>query len=127
MLAKYPAHTTLPASNLQRVKKFYNEKLGLVPVREVAGGITYQCGGTWFNVFPSAGASNASFTQMGWEVDNIEAEVAALKARGIVFEEYNTPNLKTVNSVATIESAKAAWFKDTEGNLLGLYQPAKAH
>jgi catechol 2,3-dioxygenase-like lactoylglutathione lyase family enzyme len=122
MLSKYPTHTTLPASNLQRAKKFYNEKLGLVPAKEDPSGIFYKSGDTEFLVFPSQGAASGSFTQIGFDVDNIEAEVAALKSRGVIFEEYNSPSLKTTNGVAAIGSRKAAWFKDTEGNLLGLIQ-----
>ena len=124
MLGKYSAHTTLPASNLQRAKKFYNEKLGLVPAKEDPSGIFYKSGNTEFLVFPSQGAATGSFTQIGFDVDNIEAEVAALKSRGVTFEEYNLSSLKTANSVATIGTGKAAWFKDSEGNLLGLIQRA---
>ena len=124
MLGKYSAHTTLPASNLQRAKKFYNEKLGLVPAKEDPSGIFYKSGNTEFLVFPSQGAATGSFTQIGFDVDNIEAEVAALKSRGVTFEEYNSSSLKTANGVATIGTGKAAWFKDSEGNLLGLIQRA---
>ena len=123
MLAKHPIHATLPAGDLERAKRFYNEKLGLSPESEAPGGIFYRCGeGTRFLVFPSGGTSSGAHTQLGWAVDDIEAEVADLKARGVVFEEYDTPYLKTVDSVATTGPIKAAWFKDSEGNLLGLVQ-----
>jgi hypothetical protein len=59
---------------------------------------------------------------MGWETKDIEKEVADLRARGVVFEEYDYPNLKTVNGIATTGPGKAAWFKDSEGNILGLVQ-----
>ena len=84
--------------------------------------VFYRCGDTRFLVFPSQGAGSGQHTQMSWTVDNIEAEVADLKARGVVFEEYDMPYLKTVNSVATTGPVKAAWFKDSEGNLLALAQ-----
>ncbi len=123
MLADRPIHTTLPAADLERARKFYTEKLGLTPESEAPGGIFYRCGGsTRFLVFPTRGTASGQHTQMGWTVDDIEAEVADLKARGVVFEEYDTPYLKTVNSVATTGPIKAAWFKDTEGNLLGIVQ-----
>jgi predicted enzyme related to lactoylglutathione lyase len=123
MLANHPTHATLPASDLGRAKQFYSEKLGLTPESETPGGIFYHCGGdTKFLVFPSGGIASGTHTQLGWAVDNIEAEVADLKARGVVFEEYDTPYLKTVNSIAIPGPLKAAWFKDSEGNLLGLVQ-----
>jgi catechol 2,3-dioxygenase-like lactoylglutathione lyase family enzyme len=122
MLSGHPANTTLPASNLERAVKFYGERLGLVPASEDPGGVTYQCSGTRFVVFPSQGDANGAFTQMSWTVDHIDAEVAELKSRGVVFEEYDTPSLKTVNGVASMGPVKGAWFKDSEGNLLSLIQ-----
>ncbi len=122
MLSKREFHTTLPVQDLNRAKKFYAEKLGLQPDSETAGGLVYRGKDSWFLLFPSMGASNGQFTQGGWETDDIEAEVAALKARGVVFEEYNYPNFKTVNSIATTGTNRAAWFKDSEGNLLGIVQ-----
>lgn len=125
MLANYPIHAVLPATDLERAKRFYAEKLGLTPEREDLGGLFYRCGAeTRFLLYPSQGASSGLHTQIGWTVDDIEAEVADLKARGVVFEEYDTPHLKTVNGVATIGPTKAAWFKDSEGNFLALAQTA---
>ena len=122
MLSKLEVHTTLPVQDLQRAKKFYADKLGLTPKSEVPAGLTYQCKDSWLLLFPSSGVSTGQFTQAGWRTDNIEAEVAALKAKGVVFEEYNLPNFKTVNSIATFGSNRSAWFKDSEGNLLGIVQ-----
>jgi catechol 2,3-dioxygenase-like lactoylglutathione lyase family enzyme len=123
MLAERPIHTALPAADLERARRFYAEKLGLTPESEVPGGLFYRCGeNTQFLLFPSQGAASGTHTQAGWIVDDIEAEVADLKARGVVFEEYDTPDLKTVNSVATTGQTKAAWLKDSEGNLLVLLQ-----
>jgi catechol 2,3-dioxygenase-like lactoylglutathione lyase family enzyme len=126
MLADRPIHATLPATDLERAKRFYTEKLGLSPESEAPGGIFFRCGeGTRFLIFPSGGTASGSHTQMGWTVEDIEAEVADMKARGVVFEQYDTPYLKTVGSVATTGPIKAAWFKDSEGNLLGLVQFAE--
>jgi catechol 2,3-dioxygenase-like lactoylglutathione lyase family enzyme len=123
MLAERPIHTALPAADLERARRFYAEKLGLTPESEVPGGLFYRCGeNTQFLLFPSQSAASGTHTQAGWIVDDIEAEVADLKARGVVFEEYDTPDLKTVNSVATTGQTKAAWLKDSEGNLLVLLQ-----
>ena len=73
-------------------------------------------------LFASQGDASETHTQAGWITNDIEAEVAALKARGLNFEEYDTPSLKTINSIAIMGPVKAAWFKDSEGNLLGLMQ-----
>jgi catechol 2,3-dioxygenase-like lactoylglutathione lyase family enzyme len=122
MLSRLEIHATLPVKDINRAKKFYADKLGLTPKEETPAGLVYQCKDSWFLLFPSTGESNGSFTQLGWETDNIEAEVAELKSRGLQFIEYNLPDFKTVNSVATTGSTRAAWFKDSEGNLLGIVQ-----
>lgn len=124
MLADRPMHSTLPTTDLERARRFYAEKLGLTPESEdPVAGLFYHCGNnTQFLLFPSQGEASGIHTQAGWIVDDIEAEVAELKARGLVFEEYDTPYLKMSNSVATTGPVKAAWFKDSEGNLLGLVQ-----
>ena len=115
-------HTTLPVADLDRAKKFYREKLGLSPSTEEPGGVFYEVGPTRFLVFPAGGRASGEHTQMGFTVDDIDSAVAELKSRGVVFEEYDFPGLKTVDSVATTGPIRAAWFKDSEGNLLGLVQ-----
>jgi catechol 2,3-dioxygenase-like lactoylglutathione lyase family enzyme len=133
MLADSKVATRLPAKDLARARRFYSEKLGLEPVEERPGGLRYRCGGTDFALFESAGAASGTHTQMGWEVADIEAIVAALKARGVVFEEYDLPGLETVNGIAEIEGnyaskgigERGAWFRDSEGNLLGIGQPVR--
>jgi catechol 2,3-dioxygenase-like lactoylglutathione lyase family enzyme len=122
----------LPARDLQRARAFYSEKLGLEPVEERPGAVRYQCGSGSFAIFQSAGAASGTHTQMGWEVDDLEATVATLRARGVVFEEYDLPGLRTVSGIAEIVGnypsrggvgERAAWFRDSEGNLLGIGQP----
>jgi catechol 2,3-dioxygenase-like lactoylglutathione lyase family enzyme len=122
MLSELEIHAALPVQDLARAKQFYAEKLGFSPVRETPAGLDYQCKHSWFSLYPSQGRSSGQFTQAGWRTDNIEAVVAELKSRGVVFEEYDLPNFKTVNSIATTGPIRAAWFKDSEGNLLGLAQ-----
>ena len=122
MLSKLEIHASLPVKDLQRARRFYADKLGLMPRSELPGGLIYQCKDSRFFLFPSSGASNGQFTQAIWQTDNVEAEVAALKSKGVVFEEYNTPDLKTVNSIATTGNSRSAWFKDSEGNLLAIVQ-----
>ena len=128
MLAELEIHATIPASDLARARKFYQEKLGLTPAEEApgGGGLIYRCYQSWFLLYPSPHAGTATHTQMGWETSDIEQEVAELKTRGVVFEEYDTPHLKTVAGIATTGPLRAAWFKDSEGNLLGLVQVGSA-
>jgi catechol 2,3-dioxygenase-like lactoylglutathione lyase family enzyme len=127
MLAEHPITTALPAVDLERAKRFYTEKLGLTPESEIPGGFLYRCGGdTIFTLFTSQGAASGTHTQASWLVDDVEAEVTALKARGVVFEEYDTPSLKTVNSIVTLGPLKGAWFRDSEGNLLSVTQFVQA-
>jgi catechol 2,3-dioxygenase-like lactoylglutathione lyase family enzyme len=133
MLADFPVATRLPVKDLERARRFYSEKLGLEPVEERSGGLRYCCGGADFALFESAGAASGSHTQMAWEVADIGATVAALKGRGVVFEEYDLPGLQTANGIAEIDGnypskgigERGAWFRDSEGNLLGLGQPVR--
>jgi catechol 2,3-dioxygenase-like lactoylglutathione lyase family enzyme len=123
MLGNHIMRASLPASDLDRARKFYEETLGLEVLEADEGGITFKSGsGSEFFVFTSMGKSDASFTQGGWEVDDIESEVGELKSRGVKFEEYDFPGMKTVNGIAETGPARGAWFKDSEGNLLGLVQ-----
>ncbi|MGW5973346.1 VOC family protein [Streptomyces sp. NPDC055186] len=133
LLAQGRVATRLPAQDLERARRFYSEKLGLEPVDERPGGLLYRCGGTEFAVFRSAGASSGAFTQMGWQVDDIEAVVAELRRRGVVFEVVDLPGFRTAeDGIAEIEGnypskgargERAVWFRDSEGNLLGIGEP----
>jgi predicted enzyme related to lactoylglutathione lyase len=123
MLQHSPMYAYIPATNVARARKFYEEKIGLNPGREIAGGVTYECaGGTACFLYPTRNAGTNKASQAFWQVKDIEREVAELKARGVTFEEYDVPGMKTVNSIATAGGAKSAWFTDTEGNILALIQ-----
>ncbi len=122
MLSQLRTHATIPAADLERARQFYADKLGLTPTEELPGGLKYETGDSWFLLYPSRGAGSATHTLIGFTTPDIEAEVAALKERGLVFEEYDFPTLKTVNSIATMAANRAAWFKDSEGNILGIVQ-----
>ena len=123
MLADYMVAPTLPVVDLERALRFYQDKLGLKVVQmDPSPGAMMQCGkGTMLYLYQRA-ATKADHTVAAFNVDNIESEVKELKAKGVVFEEYDMPGLKTVNSIATMGSMKGAWFKDTEGNILGVSQ-----
>jgi len=131
VLAQSQVATRLPAQDLDRARRFYAEKLGLEPVEERPGGLLYRCGSGFFALFQSAGTAAGTHTQMGWEVTDLVATMAALRSRGIVFEEYDLPGLKTHSGIASINGnypskgtgEYGAWFKDSEGNLLGIGQP----
>jgi len=130
MLSKGRVAARLPAQDLERARRFYSEKLGLEPVDERPGGLLYRAAnGCEFALFLSQGGSPGTFTQMGWEVDDIDATVRGLKERGVVFEEVDVPGLRTVDGIAHVEGnypsknssgERAAWFKDSEGNMIGV-------
>jgi len=135
MLREGRVATRLPAQDLERARAFYSEKLGLEPVEERPGGLRYQVAAGEFALFASAGASSGDHTQMGWEVDDIDAAVAELRERGVAFEEVDVPGLRTVDGIARVEGnypskggvgERAAWFRDSEGNVLGIGQPIAA-
>jgi predicted enzyme related to lactoylglutathione lyase len=130
-LADATCAVRLPAQDLERARMFYADVLGLEPSEERDGGLSYECGGTSFAIFASAGRASGEHTQMGFYVADIETLVAELRARGVVFEEYDGSGLRTVNGIADIQGhypssgavgERAAWFRDSEGNLLGLGQ-----
>ena len=111
----------IPVANVARARKFYEEKIGLVAKEEYAGGVVYECGdGSWVFMYPSAGAGTSRASTAFWTVNDVVAEVDALRKKGVVFEEYDMPGLKTVNGIATGGGAKTAWFKDSEGNILAI-------
>ncbi|HEY2637582.1 MAG TPA: VOC family protein, partial [Solirubrobacteraceae bacterium] len=120
--------TRLPAQDLDRARAWYAEKLGLEPSEERPGGLLYRCGRGEFALFASQGAAAGTHTQMGFEVSNIEATVAELRRRGVVFEEVEVPGLRTAGGIADIEGNypskgrgdRGAWFRDSEGNMLGV-------
>ena len=125
MLQDSPLYAYLPAKDVARARRFYEQTLGLRPAREIAGGVYYEFGrqtAAFLYESPNAGTSKAS--QAFWHVDDIEREVAALKARGVVFEDYDLPGAKSPSGVLTAGGAKAAWFKDTEGNILAIIEDA---
>jgi catechol 2,3-dioxygenase-like lactoylglutathione lyase family enzyme len=122
MLTSYPVHPTLPVVDMNRARKFYEEVLGLKLIDAQEWGVRYEAGkGTKLLLYPRE-ATKADHTVAGFEVDDIETVVKSLRDSGVVFEEYDVPNLKTVNGIWTQGSAKAAWFKDTEGNIISVSQ-----
>ena len=123
MLSSARCQTALPAADLDRARRFYEETLGFLPVDIQPRGVRYEAAeGTRFLVFPSSGRASGSHTQMGFQVDDIAHEVAELRSRGVVFETYDMPEFDPETMIATFPTARSAWFKDSEGNLIGLVE-----
>ena len=133
MLSESRVATRIPCQDLERAEAFYREKLGLEPAERREGGLRYVCGEGEFALFLSAGAASGHHTQIAFEVDDIEATLVELRSRGVVFEEYAFPGLTTVDGIAEIEgnypskgrADRGAWFRDSEGNMLGIGQPVR--
>jgi catechol 2,3-dioxygenase-like lactoylglutathione lyase family enzyme len=123
MLTNAPIVPYIPVADVARARRFYEGTLGFTAKEEYAGGVIYECGkNSWVFIYPSPGAGTSKASTAFWAVDDVVAEVADLKARGVVFEEYDMPGITMVNSIATAGRAKTAWFKDSEGNILAVSQ-----
>jgi predicted enzyme related to lactoylglutathione lyase len=123
MLQQSPMYAYLPAQDVPRARRFYEQILGFKPGRETAGGVTYEFGDhTACFLYPTPNAGTSKASQVFWQVQDIEREVAELKARGVKFEDYDMEGEKSPSGVVTAGGAKAAWFKDTEGNILAIVQ-----
>ena len=122
-LAGSRAVATLPAQDLGRLRKFYEESLGMKVSREDGEeGVEFKCGDTTFYVFRSMGRSSGDHTQMNLEVEDLDGVMAEMREAGVKFEVYDFPDFKTdANGVLEMgEGARGAWFKDPEGNLIAL-------
>jgi predicted enzyme related to lactoylglutathione lyase len=117
------AVATLPAGDIGRAKKFYAETLGFeVSDFEEDGSVRVQVGDDWIMVYPSEFAGTNQATAAGIGVEDVEAAVSHFKGRGVQFEDYDFGEYKTVNGIFTMpDGTKGAWFKDTEGNIIGLF------
>ena len=122
MLRTAPIRAYIPASNVVRAREFYEAIIGLEAKEVYAGGVIYECGGSEVFLYPTNNAGTSKASQAFWRVEDVEAEVAELKARGVKFEENDMPGVKMKNSIAIGGGAKTAWFKDTEGNILAISQ-----
>jgi len=120
----YPVHATLPANDLRRAQTFYSDVLGLTaypdgPVRT----FFVLPDGSRVAIYQTAKTSRGGHSQMAFRVKDVEAEVAELKSRGVAFEEYDSPVVKTdQDNITTVSGARVAWFRDTEQNMIGLMQ-----
>jgi catechol 2,3-dioxygenase-like lactoylglutathione lyase family enzyme len=122
--AEWSFSATIPAKDLDGTRKFYEGVLGLEVVMENPAGITYRSGDSVVSLYPTEFAGTAQHTLGGFIVDDVDAAVADLRARGVTFEEYDMPGLKTENGIAELGGERGAWFKDPEGNILSVFQTA---
>jgi catechol 2,3-dioxygenase-like lactoylglutathione lyase family enzyme len=120
MLDRFQVHATLPASDLDRARNWYRDKLGLTPAREDEVGLWYEFAGSRLLLYPSSFAGTSESTAAEWLVEDIESVAETLRGRGVVFEEYDLPGLKTEKGLTTIGAHRTGWFKDSEGNILSL-------
>ena len=124
VLEEFRMHTNAAAEDLDRARAWYEEKLGLTPKEEDGGGLWYRFeGDTWLYVYKTGSAGTAKNTIAGWTVQDIEKVMQELRRRGVEFEDYDMPGIKTEDGLATFETAKNAWFKDSEGNTFELSEP----
>ena len=122
MLQNAPMYSYIPAKDVARARKFYEEKLGFKPKEVTAGGVVYEFGqSTACFLYPTPNAGTSKASQAFWKVEDIEKEVADLTARGVKFEKYDMPEMDE-HGITTAGGAKAAWFRDTEGNIMALIQ-----
>jgi predicted enzyme related to lactoylglutathione lyase len=123
MLSERPCATMIPASDFDRAKTWYAEKLAFQPTSEEPGGAQYAAGaGTAFWLYSSQFAGTNQATAMAWLVDDLSAEMVELRSRGVTFEDYDMPGIETVEGVAEFEGGRGAWFKDSEGNILSIVE-----
>ena len=121
MLSDRRVYATVPAADIGRARQWYEEKLGLKPRSGEEMGLIYELGGgTGFLLYPTPNAGQAPNTLVTFSSEDVAADVAMLKRQGVTFEDYDFPGLKTVNSIAIIGGRSAAWFKDSEGNILAI-------
>ena len=123
MLSGIPLQPRLPASDIDRARAWYHDKLQLDPAREDDGGLWYQTGGTWFLVFRTSNAGTARNTAAGWTVPDLRAFMAETRSRGVTFDEVDLGNgMQTVDGLLNLDGFLLAWFKDSEGNTIEMSQ-----
>jgi catechol 2,3-dioxygenase-like lactoylglutathione lyase family enzyme len=120
--AEWSFGTTIPAKDPEGTRRFYEDVLGAQAVMEDPGGIIYRSGDSFFSLYPTEFAGTAQHTLGAFMVRDVEATVADLRGKGVRFEDYDLPGLKTVNGIAELGDIRGAWFKDPEGNILSVVQ-----
>lgn len=123
MLQDFPMYAYIPARDVARARAFYEDKVGLKPKQEIGGGVMYESArGTGCFLYPTPNAGTSQASQAFWSVDDVDRVIGELRGRGVVFEDYDMPGEKSAAGAITAGGAKAAWFKDSEGNIMALIQ-----
>ena len=123
MLGDHPITPVLLAKDLAASREFYHDRLGLEILKEDEAEIVFKCGGgTHLELTKSTVGTADEQTQAAWQVEDIRAEVAELRARGVKVEDFDSPGLKTEDGVADIGFAWVAWIIDPGKNSLGILQ-----
>ena len=117
------AMAVLPASDLERARRFWSDVFGLTPVRSDMGGDFYVVGGLPLLVYETQFAGTAQNTSFGLFTDDLDRDMASLRERGVTFNDYDLPGLKTENGVVDMDGERGAWFNDSEGNIISIAQP----
>jgi predicted enzyme related to lactoylglutathione lyase len=126
MLQDFPMYAYIPAKDLARARRFYEGKLGFRPTQEHNGGVVYEFAkGTACFMYPTPNAGTSKASQAFWSVDDVDGVIRALKAKGVVFEDYDMPGERSAQGAVIAGGAKAAWFKDSEGNILALIEEVR--
>jgi catechol 2,3-dioxygenase-like lactoylglutathione lyase family enzyme len=123
MLSDHECYATLPTPDPSKLRRFYEDVLGLTPLRENPSGVFYgAAAGSLFAISRATGKASGAHTQLGFAVLDLAAEVADLRARGVTFEEYDLPGFTTTDGIARLPTGSAAWFRDPEGNVIGMIE-----
>jgi catechol 2,3-dioxygenase-like lactoylglutathione lyase family enzyme len=120
------AMATLPASDMERARKWWKDVFGLEPMRTSEGGDFFMVGGIPVMVYETQFAGTAKNTAFTILTDDLERDMTALRVHGVTFNDYDLPGIKTVDGVAETDDERGAWFNDSEGNIIALAQPTDA-
>lgn len=130
MLGAFPVYPVLPASDIDRARTWYQEKLGMTPKIDEGFGMWYECGeGTWLLVYPTEAAGTAQNTQAHFQVTDIEQVMDDLRGRGVTFEEYDFEPFSQMHKGGGLyeyEGYKTVFLKDSEGNTIEIAQQPQA-
>jgi catechol 2,3-dioxygenase-like lactoylglutathione lyase family enzyme len=124
MPAEWSFAATIPAKDMEGTRRFYEDVLGAQVLTEDPGGILYRSGDSTFSLYPTEFAGTAQHTLGAFMVRDVEAVVADLRSKGVTFEDYDLPGVKTTDGIAELGGFRGAWFKDPEGNILSVVEPA---
>lgn len=123
MLQRSPMYAYIPARDLERARAFYERTLGFVAKEEISGGVVYECGGnTACFLYPTPNAGTSQASQAFWSVDDVDREIAELRGRGVEFDDFGVPGPHTPAGALIAGGAKAAWFRDSEGNIMAIIE-----